>query len=243
MSAGFVVHEDVRSLVDGLNFAEKVERSLRLIREAYQEYGDRLVVANSLGKDSCVVWDLAKRVSRDIRGFIVTTRFKPPETKRFMAAEVARYPELQVFANDESIPDRLYGTDPDRCCDLLKVRPTRQAIEQLDVDCWVTGLRCTEGRTRTDYQEIEERDEGLIKLNPILIWHEREIWQYLALYQVPVNELYKEGYRSLGCAPCSRITSGGDERSGRWIGTSKCGGECGIHTRPLKGKSRSLVLA
>jgi len=71
------VQEDVRSLVDGLNFAQKVNRSLGLIREAYEEYGNRLVVANSLGKDSVAVWDLAKRVSPDIRGFIVTTRFKP----------------------------------------------------------------------------------------------------------------------------------------------------------------------
>ena len=59
---------NVKDLVDGLNFAEKVERSLRLIREAHEEFGDRLVVANSLGKDSCAVWDLAKRVSPDIRG-------------------------------------------------------------------------------------------------------------------------------------------------------------------------------
>jgi len=191
------------------------------------------VVANSLGKDSCVVWDLAKRVSPHIRGFIVTTRFKPPETKQFMRESVGRYPELKVFENPEPIPDRLYETDPDRCCDVLKVEPTRQAIEDLGVGCWVTGLRCTEGRTRTDFREVEQRDEGLIKLNPILIWQEREIWQYLALYRVPVNPLYAEGYRSLGCAPCSRVTGGGDERGGRWIGTSKCGGECGIHTRPL----------
>lgn len=233
MAVDILAEDDVKALVDGLNFAEKVERSLALIREFYGRYRDDLVVANSLGKDSCVVWDLAKRVSSQIRGFIVTTRFKPTQTKRFMRETVARYPELQVFDNDEAIPDRLYETDPDRCCDLLKVKPTRQAIEQLDVSCWVTGLRCTEGRTRTDYREVEERDPGLIKLNPILIWHEREIWQYLALHQVPVNPLYAEGYRSLGCAPCSNITSGGDERAGRWIGTSKCGGECGIHTRPL----------
>ncbi len=100
--------------------------------------------------------------------------------------------------------------------------------------CWVTGLRCTEGRTRTDFQEVEERDKGLIKLNPILIWYEREVWQYLALHQVPVNPLYVKGYRSLGCEPCTRISTGLDERAGRWVGTSKCGGECGIHTRPLK---------
>jgi phosphoadenosine phosphosulfate reductase len=228
------VKANVRELVDGLNLKEKVDRSLGLIGEAYQQYGNRLVVANSLGKDSCVVWDLAKRVSPDIPGFIVTTRFKPQATVEFMEQEVARYPELRVFSNDVEIPEKLYETDPDQCCELLKVIPTRQAIEEMDVACWVTGLRCTEGRTRTDYQEIEERDEGLLKLNPILIWHEREIWQYLALYQVPVNPLYAQGYRSLGCEPCTRISHGDNERAGRWVGTSKCGGECGIHTRPLR---------
>ena len=227
-------HEDVKTLVETLNFAEKVERSLRLIREAYEEFGGRLVVANSLGKDSSVVWDLAKRVSPNIRGFIVTTRFKPPETKKFMAEEVARCPELKVFKNDEPIPAKLYETDPDKCCDLLKVQPTRQAISEMDVACWVTGLRCTEGRTRADFQEVEERDERLLKLNPILLWYEREVWEYLALYNVPTNPLYKLGYRSLGCATCTKISVGVDERAGRWIGTSKCGGECGIHTRPLK---------
>ncbi len=231
---GVAVQEDVKTLVETLNFAEKVDRSLRLIHEAYEEYGDRLVVANSLGKDSSVVWHLAKRVSPNIRGFIVTTRFKPAETKAFMRREVGRHPELRVFQNDQPIPDKLYATEPDRCCDLLKVQPTRQAIQEMDVACWVTGLRCTEGRTRTDFQEIEERDKGLLKLNPILLWYEREIWQYLALYSVPVNPLYKLGYRSLGCATCTKISTGADERAGRWIGTSKCGGECGIHTRPLK---------
>ncbi|MDO8490628.1 MAG: phosphoadenylyl-sulfate reductase [Dehalococcoidia bacterium] len=223
-------------LVNSLNFAEKVDRSLALIDEAYRENGNRLVVANSLGKDSVAVWHLAKRVSPSIRGFIITTRFKPPETVAFMRQEVERYPELRVFRSDEAIPDELYLSDPDRCCDVLKVEPTRQAIEEMNVACWVTGLRCTEGRTRTDFREVEERDKGLIKLNPILIWHEREVWQYLALNQVPVNPLYGKGYRSLGCAPCTRITGDPNERAGRWVGTSKCGGECGIHTRPLKSK-------
>lgn len=227
---------NVKELVEGLNFAQKVERSLGLIEQTLDEYGDGLVVANSLGKDSSVVWHLAKRVSPKIAGFIVTTRFKPAETKQFMAEEVARYPELRVFDNDEEIPDKLYATDPDRCCEILKVRPTREAIRQMNVACWVTGLRCTEGRTRTDFKEVEQRDEGLVKLNPILLWYEREVWQYLALYKVDVNPLYAQGYRSLGCWPCTKIAQGADERAGRWVGTSKCGGECGIHTRPLLNK-------
>jgi len=228
-------HENVKELVDNLNFAQKVDRALGLIREAHEALGDRLVVANSLGKDSVAVWHLAKRVSPTIRGFIVTTRFKPTATVAFMEETVRRFPELRVYRSDVEIPDGLPATDPDRCCHLLKVKPTRRALEEAGAACWVTGLRCTEGRTRTDFQEVEERDPGLLKLNPILVWQEREVWQYLAIHGVPVNPLYAEGYRSLGCAPCTRIATGPDERAGRWLGTSKCGGECGIHTRPLTG--------
>jgi len=226
--------DDLKELVEKLNFKEKVERSLALIEEAYKKYKDGLVVANSLGKDSVAVWDLAKKISPKIRGFIVTTRYKPAETVKFMLEEVDRYPELEVYKSDTKIPDDLYKTDPDRCCDILKVGPVKRAVEEMQVKCWVTGLRCTEGRTRTDYKEVEERDKGLVKLNPILIWKEREVWQYLALYGVKVNPLYAAGYRSLGCSPCTKITNEDNERAGRWIGTSKCGGECGIHTRPLK---------
>ena len=151
-----------------------------------------------------------------------------------MHEEVARFPELKVFRNDVELPDKLHKSDPDKCCGLLKVEPARQAIEEMNAACWVTGLRCTEGRTRTDYQEVEKRDKDLLKVNPILIWYEREVWQYLALHSVKVNPLYLEGYRSLGCTPCTSISTGPDERAGRWLGTSKCGGECGIYTRPLK---------
>lgn len=232
---GLLENKDaLNELVDSLNFKQKVDRSLALIEEAHKKYGDGLVMANSLGKDSVCVWDLAKKVSPKIRGFIITTRFKPKETVQFMHEIAAIYPEIKIYKSDLEIPDKLYETDPDRCCDILKVEPTRRAIEEMKVKCWVTGLRCTEGRTRTDFREVEERDKGLIKLNPILIWKEREVWQYLALNGVKVNPLYAQGYRSLGCAPCTKITNEEDERAGRWVGTSKCGGECGIHTRALK---------
>lgn len=226
--------KDLKCLVSGLNFAEKIERSLELLGEAHRQFGDRMVVANSLGKDSAAVWHLAQRVNPKVRGFVVTTRFKPATTRLFMEQEVARHPGLKVFSYDGPLPDEIYKTDPDRCCEILKVQTARRAIEEMGAACWVTGLRCTEGRTRTDFEEIEERDEGLRKLNPILIWDEREVWEYLAIHQVPVNPLYAEGYRSLGCEPCTRISTAPDERAGRWMGTSKCGGECGIHTRSLK---------
>lgn len=227
-------------LVEDLNYKDKVERSLNLISNAYAQHKEGLIVANSLGKDSMVVWHLATRVSDKIKGFIITTRHKPPETKDFMHEMVAKYSgRLQVFSYDGWIVKDLHKTDPDKCCDTLKVNPTRQALLTYSASCWVTGLRCTEGRTRADFQEIEHRDFGLEKLNPILVWSEREVWQYIALNKVDINPLYAQGYRSLGCAPCTSISSGPDERAGRWMNTSKCGGECGIHTRPLISGTRT----
>lgn len=221
-------------LINKLNYAEKVQRSLDLIADAYLEHGDNLIVANSLGKDSSVIWHLAKQVNPEIRGFIVTTRYKPKETIKFMWKELETNIRLLIYGSDAEIPDDLPLTEPDKCCEALKVGPTRDALKQMKATAWITGIRATEGHTRTDLSEVEERDKGLIKVNPILLWHEREVWQYLALNQVPVNPLYAKGYRSLGCEPCTRITTG-DERSGRWAGTSKCGGECGIHTKPVFG--------
>ncbi len=124
----------------------------------------------------------------------------------------------------------IYSWDPDECCRMLKVEPIKVAVR--DLDAWICGLRNTEGRTREDYEEVEDKG-GLIKINPILTFTEAEIWRYMATRGIEPHPWYGQGYRSLGCAPCSH--PGGElERDGRWQDTSKCGGECGIHTQRLK---------
>lgn len=132
---------------------------------------------------------------------------------------------------------RIYEVAPDRCCELLKVEPAKEAVKNFDA--WVCGLRNTEGRTRKDYKEIEFR--GLVKVNPILNWTEEEVWKYLEAKGVELHPWYNLVFpdgrrvRSLGCEPCTVPVYGWqEERAGRWNGTSKCGGECGIHTRRLK---------
>ena len=126
----------------------------------------------------------------------------------------------------------LHSSDPDECCRILKVEPMKEAVKNLDA--WITGLRHDEGETRRDYQIIEHRDEGLVKVNPILNWTEGDIWRYIAIHKIPVHPWYIKGYRSLGCAPCTTLPEMGEnERMGRWRGTSKQGGECGIHTQQL----------
>lgn len=237
----------------------KVEHAKELIRDAVERY-PRVAVACSFGKDSIVTVHLARQVAPEIRVFSIMTRYKPRETFDYLrkmnrlmnlgttvymvadavpqaladdSLEVVLLPthefERQASLVENQTGLKIYEVDPDECCRLLKVEPTRVALRHLDA--WICGLRNTEGRTREDYQEVEDRG-GLVKVNPILSFTEAEIWRYMATRGIEPHPWYGRGYRSLGCEPCTH--PGGElERDGRWKGTSKCGGECGIHTQRL----------
>ena len=239
---------------------EKVQHAKKLIESAIEKY-PKIAVACSFGKDSIVTLHLARQIKKDISVFSIMTIFKPMETFEYLvktskemnlSLEVLlvadKVPEImrQNGVNVKLLPpnrfyekaseikrktgEEIYDVDPDTCCKLLKVEPAKEAVKNLD--CWICGLRNTEGRTRKDFQEIEEKGK-LVKLNPILNWTEADVWRYIAINNIPVHPWYEKGYRSLGCAVGSN--PGGElERDGRWKGTSKCGGECGIHTQILK---------
>ena len=211
----------------------KIEHATEIISYAIEKYGDKVQVACSFGKDSMVIVHLALQVKPDVKIFTVMTPFKPIETFDYKDEMVKHYNmNIIEYMSKEKVAETLPKTNPDECCRILKVEPTKEAVKNLDA--WICGLRNTEGRTRKNYQEIEEKG-GLIKINPILNWTELDIWRYMAIKNIPVHPYYAQGYRSLGCKPCTNMISDEElEREGRWIGTSKCGGECGIHTMPLK---------
>jgi len=168
--------------------------------------------------------------------------YEVPELLRGDDLEVKLLP-TQEFRREASLVGyevgrQIYEANPDRCCELLKVEPTKISVK--DLDAWVTGLRNTEGRVREEYQEVEHKG-GIVKINPILTFTEEEVLQYLHDLGIPLHPWYTaefpdgRRYRSLGCEPCTQpIYPNQLERAGRWQDTSKCGGECGIHTRVLK---------
>ena len=213
---------------------EKVERALSSIKMALARY-KRVAVACSFGKDSMVILHLARRINPNVPVFTVMTKFKPRETFEFKDRMIKEWNlNIKEYMGNEDVPFELHLADPDECCRILKVEPTKEATKNLDA--WIAGLRNTEGRTRKDYKEIEVKG-GLVKFNPILTWTEADIWRYTAVHGIPMHPWYALGYRSLGCACCSTPNAGPLERDGRWKGTSKCGGECGIHTQVLKEKT------
>jgi len=211
----------------------KIEQAKKIIADALEKYGEKIAIACSFGKDSMVVVHLALQIKPDVQIFTVMTPFKPKETFEYKDKMIKHYQlNIKEYMSKEKIDPNLPYTNPDECCRILKVEPTKEAVKNLDA--WICGLRNTEGRTRKNYQIIEEKN-GLVKINPILNWTELDIWRYIAINKIPVHPYYARGYRSLGCEPCTKIVSDDAlEREGRWIGTSKCGGECGIHTMSLK---------
>jgi len=211
----------------------KINNSKKIISEALTKYGDKIQVACSFGKDSMVIVHLALQIKPDVKIFTIMTPFKPKETFVYKDQMIEHYNmNIIEYMSKETVDPNLPKTDPDECCRILKVEPTKEAVKNLDA--WICGLRNTEGRTRKDYKEIENKG-GLFKINPILNWTELDIWRYIAINNIPVHPYYAKGYRSLGCEPCTILISDDAlEREGRWVGTSKCGGECGIHTQALK---------
>ena len=96
---------------------------------------------------------------------------------------------------------------------------------------WITGMRRDQAVTRGTLEvSAYDADHGLQKFNPMLEWTNREVWAYIREHDVPYNKLHDQFYPSLGCAPCTRsITPGEDIRAGRWWWEDPVNKECGLH--------------
>lgn len=116
---------------------------------------------------------------------------------------------------------------------MRKVEPLSRALA--GKRAWITGMRREQAATRGVLQVSGfDADNGLQKFNPLLDWSNADVWKYLKQYEVPYNELHDRFYPSIGCAPCTRaITPGEDIRSGRWWWENAQNKECGLHVNKI----------
>lgn len=204
---------------------------------ALQTYAPRIILACSFGGPSgMALLDMVMRLDSSIPVFYLDTGLLFPETYALVEEAARRYgiapravrPGLSVEQQAEQYGDALWARDPDRCCDLRKVVPQREALA--GYDAWITGLRRDQSSTRAATSVVRwDAKFGLAKVSPLASWSEREVWQYLSANKVPYNRLHERGYPSIGCTHCTRpIGAGEDPRAGRWGGFEKT--ECGLHT-------------
>jgi len=101
------------------------------------------------------------------------------------------------------------------------------------LDAWITGLRRDQWSTRVRIRQVEQdlKHGGIVKLNPLASWNEEQVWTYVRANDVPRHPLYEQGFRSIGCAPCTRpVAPGEPPRAGRWWWEGgSAPKECGMH--------------
>ncbi len=219
------------------NEAPADERGPRRILEwAVGRFGPSLAVACSFGGASgMVLLDMLVEIDRSIPVYYLDTGLLFPETYHHIERVAAHYgiepiavrPESSVTLQAYENGPALWERDPDRCCALRKVAPQKAFLQTYRA--WATGLRRDQSSTRESARAVEyDAKFGVIKVSPLVVWTERDVWGYIHDRGVPYNLLLDRGYPSLGCVPCTRAVHDGENlRAGRWSGRAKT--ECGLH--------------
>jgi phosphoadenosine phosphosulfate reductase len=219
--------------------------ALRLLADIARDFAPASF-ATSLGAEDQVITDLIARAQVGIELFTLDTGRLPEETHRLIQNVRQHYGiAIRAFAPErgdvegylvQNGPNAFYDSIELRkeCCRIRKVVPLGRALS--GKRAWLTGLRREQSVTRADLGVREwDADHKLEKFNPLIDWTTDDVWAYIRRHKVPYNTLHDQGYPSLGCAPCTRaITIGEDIRAGRWWWENPETKECGLHYDPAK---------
>lgn len=217
--------------------AERFEESPpeEILRWALAEFHPRIVLACSFGAEDVALVDMISRFQPDATAFYLDTGLHFPETYAVRDRIAARYPirlvqvlpRRTVAEQALEFGPELWKRDPNACCRMRKVEPLREVLA--GYDAWITGIRREQAPTRAMARTVEwDAAFGLVKINPLVRWTQKDVWTYVMAHDVPYNPLHDRGYPSIGCMPCTTpVREGEDPRSGRWRGTDKM--ECGLH--------------
>jgi phosphoadenosine phosphosulfate reductase len=218
----------------------KIGTAISLLQDIQRRYAPA-AFANSLGAEDMVLTDLLARHAPGIGIFTLDTGRLPVETYELVEkvreyygiSLTVYYPNAQAlerYVNANGINAFYRSIELRRaCCHLRKVEPLKRALS--GKRAWITGLRRDQAATRGGLAASSfDADNGLWKFNPLIDWSHLDVWTYIRERGVPYNALHDRGYPSVGCAPCTRaITAGEDVRAGRWWWEAPESKECGLH--------------
>ena len=197
----------------------------------------RTTIVSSFGAESAVLLHLIAAIDPSVPVLFLDTGKHFPETLAYRdeLAERLGLTELRILrpnplalqAKDAS--GLRWSYDPDGCCDIRKVQPLARALTRFDAS--FTGRKGFQAKTRANLPrfELDTSDAiGRLKINPLIDWNPGQIEAHFIMHDLPRHPLVARGYPSIGCSPCTRaVTLGEDPRAGRWSGWDKV--ECGIH--------------
>lgn len=225
------------SLSSTTALAARIER----IADAAQ---GRIAFSTSLGLEDQAILHAIAATRAPVDVFTLDTGRHFPETLEIIETTERRLGlKIRVVAPDPTDLETLVARDGingfrrsvearKSCCEVRKVRPLRRALG--GASAWITGLRRGQSAGRQAVPFVEwDTSLGMLKLNPLADWSLDLLEAYIAANDVPINALHARGYPSIGCQPCTRAVSPGEDiRAGRWWWENQDGKECGLHNRP-----------
>lgn len=214
-----------------------------ILRWAVAEFYPKLTMATAFGPEgNCIIHMLAEIEPR-VRIFNLETGYQFPETLELRERIKQRYgieveyirPEMTVDEYEAEYGGPLYVIRPDQCCLDRKILPLRRAV--VGYEAWISAIRKDQTGDRAKASVVQWDEKfNLVKVNPLLEWTKKDVWNFITKHDVPYNPLHDRGYPSIGCWPCTApVGAGEDERAGRWRGTGKK--ECGLHVVEHEGGS------
>ena len=226
------------------DFKDKVTETLALLKQAVSEFSP-VTQASSLGAEDVVITHLINQNALNIPVFVLETGALHRETlallERTQAHSVAPVKVYRPSSEKVIAFVRTHGQDAmyeslelrKACCQVRKLEPLAEALK--GQRAWVTGLRREQSNNRAEVPLIDRADEltkGQFKLNPLANWTWGDVWHYIDVHEVDYNPLHDQFFPSIGCAPCTRAISLGEEfRAGRWWWEDEAAKECGLHAK------------
>lgn len=229
--------------VNDLNQQYKGKTSLEVLERVSAAFGSKIRFASSMGAEDQVITHLIARAGLPIEIFTLDTGRMFSETYELIEKTEARYgikirmmfpdaTQVENMVNQKGI-NLFYKSIENRklCCNIRKIQPLQRALQ--GAEAWIAGLRREQSPTRTDLNiAVWDQGNSLIKINPLLEWSEKQVWDFIKENKIPYNALHDKGYPSIGCQPCTRaVMPGEDVRSGRWWWENPDTKECGLHAR------------
>jgi phosphoadenosine phosphosulfate reductase len=191
-----------------------------VIAYAVDRFHPRLTLACSFQKEESVLLHMLMDIEPAAHVFMIDTGVLFPETLQTWKAFEDRF-GVRIEVVDARSQNGPWTAE--RCCGQAKVDALERALSA--VDAWITGIRREQAPTRAAAPKLEQDPKREIwKVNPLVDWSEKDVWNYIHRHDLPYHPLHDRGYSSIGCVPC---TQPGEGRAGRWAGQDKT--ECGIH--------------
>ncbi|MCP3030014.1 phosphoadenylyl-sulfate reductase [Halobacillus sp. A1] len=242
MSSLITYDSFVNDPFSGQKFDDHTKGALNVLEWAYSTYDD-IVYACSFGAEGIVLIDLISRVRKDAHIVFLDTGVHFQETYDLIDRMKKRFPDLKITMKQPDLTlqeqadkhgDKLWNSNPDKCCYIRKVKPLEEALQ--GATAWVSGLRREQSlsRSKTDFVNKDERFQS-IKVCPLIHWTWDDVWNHIKDNDLPYNDLHDQGYASIGCMPCTSPSEDPNDRSGRWEGFGKT--ECGLHTSADQGSA------